>query len=339
MLAEDFDCKHLEGFSKITFLDDWIETSVTINIPTKSKEDAPRPYTIPRFHYCPLVEARAFHLLPFKRLWKDPLDGHQEQMYNELYTSDAWLEAQDDLQKLPKDPRCSLEHVIAGLMLFSNATHLANFGTAKAWPVYAYFGNLTKYLCSSPTLGSCHLVGFLPSLPDHIKDIICSLPRVSKTGMASLRTHCHRELFHACWEILLDTEFLYAALIATIKDMGSCPCPCCLMPKGLFSYLGLVKDMKSCITNLQVYVMAKVIKACEFIYALGNMVDGAKVKDTLGEGSWVPILNQFVTKLSTLGLDLFRMLVVNLMHECKLGTWKALFTHLIRLLYALPEGI
>lgn len=33
------------------------------------------------------------------------------------------------------------------------------------------------------------------------------------------------------------------------------------------------------------------------------------------------------------------MLVVDLMHECELGTWKALFTHLIRLLYALPEGI
>jgi hypothetical protein len=32
------------------------------------------------------------------------------------------------------------------------------------------------------------------------------------------------------------------------------------------------------------------------------------------------------------------MLVVDLMHECELGTWKALFTHLIRLLYALPGG-
>ncbi|KAG2028759.1 hypothetical protein BDR03DRAFT_882737 [Suillus americanus] len=32
------------------------------------------------------------------------------------------------------------------------------------------------------------------------------------------------------------------------------------------------------------------------------------------------------------------MLVVDFMHECELGTWKALFTHLIRLLYALPGG-
>jgi hypothetical protein len=32
------------------------------------------------------------------------------------------------------------------------------------------------------------------------------------------------------------------------------------------------------------------------------------------------------------------MLVIDFMHECELGTWKGLFTHLIRLLYALPAG-
>jgi hypothetical protein len=32
------------------------------------------------------------------------------------------------------------------------------------------------------------------------------------------------------------------------------------------------------------------------------------------------------------------MLVVDFMHECELGTWKSLFTHLIWLLYALPTG-
>jgi len=48
--------------------------------------------------------------------------------------------------------------------------------------------------------------------------------------------------------------------------------------------------------------------------------------------------NQFIEKLGPLGLDPFRMLVVDFMHECELGTWKALFTHLLRLLHALPGG-
>jgi hypothetical protein len=46
-------------------------------------------------------------------------------------------------------------------------------------------------------------------LPDAIKDILSNLPRMSKTGMASLQTHCRRELFHACWKIMLDEEFIY----------------------------------------------------------------------------------------------------------------------------------
>jgi hypothetical protein len=32
------------------------------------------------------------------------------------------------------------------------------------------------------------------------------------------------------------------------------------------------------------------------------------------------------------------MLVVDLMHEFELGVWKALFTHLIRILYAAAPG-
>jgi hypothetical protein len=55
-------------------------------------------------------------------------------------------------------------------------------------------------------------------------------------------------------------------------------------------------------------------------------------------GSHVYSQNQFVQKLAPLGLDPFRMLVVDFMHECELGTWKGLFTHLLRLLYALPRG-
>jgi hypothetical protein len=169
--ADGFDTQRLEGFSvrrslqeldmdeggeKIVFPDDWIEANVALNIPTKSREEGPKKYTVPRFHYHPLIQvirtafadiqAGTFHFMPFKRLWKDPLDSNQERLYDELYISDVWLDAQDNLQKLPKEPGCSLERIIAGLMFFSDVTHLTNFGTAKAWPLYLYFGNLTKYV-------------------------------------------------------------------------------------------------------------------------------------------------------------------------------------------------
>lgn len=43
--------------------------------------------------------------------------------------------------------------------------------------------------------------------------------------------------------------------------------------------------------------------------------------------------NAFIEQLGAT-FDPYRMLVVDLLHEFELGVWKALFTHLIRMLYA-----
>ena len=44
-------------------------------------------------------------------------------------------------------------------------------------------------------------------------------------------------------------------------------------------------------------------------------------------------------KLGHLGLEPYVMLVVDLLHEFELGMWKAVFTHLICILYAVaPNG-
>ncbi|KAG2152592.1 uncharacterized protein EDB93DRAFT_1082876, partial [Suillus bovinus] len=188
--AKDFNQKDLDRFSvrqclqaldnhatnkeSAVFPDDWVEAGINIDIPMKTKDEQSQTFSVPGFHYRPLtavihsafadIQANAFHLFPFKHLWKDPIDNQEQPVFDELYTSESWLEAQDDLQQQPKEPGCSLERVIAGLMFFSDATHLANFGTAKAWPLYLYFGNLSKYTRSSPTSGACHLVGFFPSV-------------------------------------------------------------------------------------------------------------------------------------------------------------------------------
>ncbi|KAG2032650.1 hypothetical protein BDR03DRAFT_935890 [Suillus americanus] len=345
--AEDFNPRDLEGFSvrrslhalddhgehrAVTFLDDWVELDITLDIPTKSKDDPSRSFSIPGFYYRPLVavirsaftdiQASAFHLFPFKRLWKDPLDGHQECVFDELYSSDSWLEAQEELQRQPREHGCSLE----------------------------------RYACLAPK-------------SDNIKDVLSTLPRISKSGMAALHAHCRQDLFHACWKHLLDADFLQAyhhgivlqcpdgilrrvfpriftysadypekVLIAMIKDMGSCPCPRCLIPKTSFDLLGLFGDMRDRLVKVRTYCLAEVIKARRFIYKFGNTVDGSKVRTALGEGSWVPTVNAFAETLGPLGFDTFRMLVIDFMHECELATWKALFTHLIRLLYALPGG-
>ena len=49
--------------------------------------------------------------------------------------------------------------------------------------------------------------------------------------------------------------------------------------------------------------------------------------------------NAFSQRLSPLGFNLFRMLLVDLMHEFKLGVWRALFIHLLRILNSLNKDL
>jgi hypothetical protein len=50
------------------------------------------------------------------------------------------------------------------------------------------------------------------------------------------------------------------------------------------------------------------------------------------------VQNAFSEALGPLGFDHHEMLVVDLMHKFELGVWKAIFIHLIRLLYAAGPG-
>lgn len=56
------------------------------------------------------------------------------------------IEEYENLQSSPPELNeggqpCTLERVIVGLMFWSDATQLANFGYAKAWPLYLFLAN------------------------------------------------------------------------------------------------------------------------------------------------------------------------------------------------------
>ena len=187
--AEDFSPTDLKGFmaqrenrrfdqSKaspdFSSKDGWTEVDVDIQVPTGVKNAPAIPFTIKGLHRRRLVDvikaafsekaAEKFHLTPFKRFWKSPVTGNEERVYDEVYTSDAWLDAHAKLQKQPAEPGCQLERTIAGLMFWSDSTHLTNFGTAKVWPLYLYFANLSKYIRAKPTSGACHHIAYIPQV-------------------------------------------------------------------------------------------------------------------------------------------------------------------------------
>jgi hypothetical protein len=97
----------------------------------------------------------------------------------------------------------------------------------------------------------------------------------------------------------------------------------------------------------------KVAAARRAVYDLAKSIRSTVVEDLLKGFSGVPTTvssqnlmhpklilyfqNAFVNRLGS-DFNPSRMLVVDLLHEFELGVWKALFTHLIRLLHAAGRG-
>ncbi|KAJ3991165.1 hypothetical protein F5050DRAFT_1802211 [Lentinula boryana] len=332
---EDWDHNRLkDSFSK---------TSLEIEVPSGDTNIPPKKFSIPQLLYQkPLAVIHAaftdqlaskFHFSPF-RLFQKIGDGAQR-IRTDLYDSDAFLQAHDDIQLAPTDDEhCKREKVVAALMCWSDATQLANFGTAKLWPLYMLF--------AMPNSGAVHHLAYIPSIPDAIKHEISVFHTKWKTQSKEILTHCNCELMHAFWSFILDNGFVHAyhhgfvirfdgieLLLAGIRDLGACPCPRCLCPKSKLDQMVTARQ----------FLMDKVTLARRWIYHQGYKIKGSAVENILKETSSVPTINAFIDRLGT-DFDLSQMLVVDFMHEFKLGVWKALFTHLIRVLYAVnPELI
>ncbi|KAJ3786451.1 hypothetical protein GGU10DRAFT_419733 [Lentinula aff. detonsa] len=380
---EDLAYNHLK--------DSFIETSVEIEVPSGDASIPPRKFCIPQLLYRNLLsviqtaftssQSSKFHFSPFRLFQKTgPGKDEYQRIRTDVYNSDMFLKEHDSIRRAPTDDRsCKREKVVAALMFWSDATHLANFGTAKLWPIYMLFGNLSKYIRASPNSGAVHHFAYIPSIPDSVKHEISRFNVNWKTQAKEIITHCNRELMHAVWRFLLDDGFVHAyrcgivikcfdgierrvyprfftysadypekfvffnsgsaklmatnrVLLATIRDLGSCPCPRCLIPKSLLDQMGSKRDMKRR-EKIRIFLVDKVMRARQWIYNEGSKIRGSAVERLLKETSSVPTLNAFIDRLGH-DFNISRMLAVDFMHEFELGVWKALFTHLIRVLYA-----
>jgi hypothetical protein len=173
----------LDTANRASPLDDGFQVaSVTIEVPTgePGTTETSRPYSVSGLHYRKLLNVIKaafkdplscyFHLTPFSLMHQSPVTGVEQRVYSELYHSDVFIEEHTRVQNRspppPDDPECKLEKVIAALMFWSDSTHLANFGTAKLWPIYLFFGNLSKYIRSQPSSGACNHLAYIPSVRD-----------------------------------------------------------------------------------------------------------------------------------------------------------------------------
>ncbi|EUC55247.1 hypothetical protein RSOL_104410 [Rhizoctonia solani AG-3 Rhs1AP] len=359
--------------------DGWEARSVSVPIPVIGKSRQPTTVPIEGLYSRRILggirrgfmrnDIRHFVYEPYQSCYVPPDApfSKPQTIMDEIYTSPAMLEAHKEIQRLDiSDARCSLPRVVAAVMLGSDALQLGNFCTKKAWALYMWLGNLSKYERCKPNSNSCYELAHLPSLPDHIKDRISELN--GRPASSALLTHLRRELMHAVLHELLDDEFLHAwrhgivvkcadgitrrvfpriftysadyperVLLATIRDKGRCPCVQCLIPMDQIHKMGTRSDMQARTKkprrdNLQRQKLVK--KARSLIYDNNKAVNNTEVEDLLQPTSLVPTENAFSRKLLPLKFDFHKMFVVDLLHEVELGVWKSLLTHLIRILYA-----
>ncbi|KAI0720621.1 hypothetical protein C8T65DRAFT_545085, partial [Cerioporus squamosus] len=288
-------------------------------------------------------------------------------IWTDCYNSDAMLDEDAKIRRMPRvlgdDP--SVEYAVLPLLLWSDETHLSSFGSAYLWPIYLYFGSLSKYVRGRPTEFAAHHLAYIPQLPDTVKD---EYQRAhNKFPDADTLTFCKRELYNQIWHLLLDPEFCKAykeglllqcgdgvlrrlfprfftysadypekVLIAALKPLARCLCPRCLTEKTEVSEAGTAADEERRTSKRRADDAAthsKIRRARELIFK-GYSLSSKRVKKLLEPQSLNPIRSAFSTLLSDQGLDVYKLLAPDLMHEFELGVWKNTFAHLMRILEA-----
>jgi hypothetical protein len=160
----------------------WMNDSVPIKLPPRTPAAAaasklnPEKYTLllPNFRHRLLTstvidafsknDPRFFHYMPYQAMCKDPLTSNTYRTYGEAYESQRMHNMHAEIQKIQLDQPCTLPRCAALIMAFSDATQLANFGHATAWPICVAFGNLSKYKWCKPNTSNHYEVGYMPSV-------------------------------------------------------------------------------------------------------------------------------------------------------------------------------
>ncbi len=156
--------------------DQWLETSVFISLPcdgVKHASEAVAPkFEVKGLYHRRIVEvvrsalaepaAQKFHLFPFREYWKPSPDEPAERIYSEAFTADYFLGQYEKI--LHTNPQKKRIPVVIGIMIWSDSTHLASFGTASLWPVYLYFGNQSKYTRAKPSDFAAHHLAYIPKV-------------------------------------------------------------------------------------------------------------------------------------------------------------------------------
>ena len=161
----------------------WQTESVKIKMPCMRSHDPPfsteadaPDFEVHGVRYRSLVDvlvskiqdastSESFIHTPFTEWWSPPGSTSPIRIYGEAYSSDVAVQLFEEIKGIPPPAdHPQIESVVVLLMLGSDATHLANFGTASLWPIYVFFGNMSKYDSSRPSEFAASHLAYLPKV-------------------------------------------------------------------------------------------------------------------------------------------------------------------------------
>ncbi|HEV7736756.1 MAG TPA: hypothetical protein VGO47_05205, partial [Chlamydiales bacterium] len=97
--------------------------------------------------------------------WQPDSHCEPERLFGEVYSADIFNQEHEKIrvQNL-SGPTPHIETVLCSLLLYSDSTHLTNFGNAQLWPIYMYIGNISKYLRSIPSKSNAYHLAYIPKV-------------------------------------------------------------------------------------------------------------------------------------------------------------------------------
>lgn len=113
---------------------------------------------------CENASAKHFHWVPHE-LWQLHEDGSEERLYQEVYQSKAFFKEDAKIQAMTRpEGEENVEYAAFPLLAYSDGTRLANFGTASLWPIYIYWGLLSKYVRQKGSSFTAQHIAYIPSV-------------------------------------------------------------------------------------------------------------------------------------------------------------------------------
>lgn len=155
----------------------WKRTPITIDIPFHQRMRVPGSQrhlvghlyhrsiiSIIKEKLANVIDDKNLHYEPYELNWCPTPAGEDVRVYGELYTSPAFFAAHRKLQNSPSEPGCDLPRCVVALMLWSDATHLTDFGNSKLWPAYLFFGNESKYNRCKPSMNLANHIAYFQTV-------------------------------------------------------------------------------------------------------------------------------------------------------------------------------